>query len=63
MSWFNDCGNTFRSLSSPFTDDVLNPELTPELTVLAADDPGGSEFPMLANGRREFLISASAFWW
>lgn len=44
-------------------DEELKPELTPELTVLAADEPGGSKFPMLAKGRSEFLISASAFWW
>ncbi|CAH2240633.1 jg14228 [Pararge aegeria aegeria] len=62
INWLSDCGSTLKSLSSPFPDDELKPELTPELTVLAAEEPGGSEFPMLAKGSREFRISASAFW-
>lgn len=60
------------SLSNPVPEAVLNPlspeaELTPLVVdrvdiVLAALEPTLLSPPMLANGRREFLISAKAFW-
>lgn len=44
LNWFKDCGKAVKSLLRPFSDDELKHEITPELTVLDAEETGCSEF-------------------